>query len=77
VSTEIRLASRDCRLHHRIDVGELGIAVGVVGPFSRLAIGLTTVVQFPQQVRYHALACLEALRGQCLDQVTQTAAHPA
>ena len=49
----------------------------MVGPFSRLAIGLTTVVQFPQQVRYHALACLEALRGQCLDQVTQTAAHPA
>jgi len=60
--------------HRRIDMGELGIAVGVVGPLSRLAIGLTTVVQLPQQVGDDALAGLEALFSERLDEVTLAAA---
>ena len=77
IDRDRRLAGRDRGLHRRIDVSELGITIGVIAPLSRLAVGLTTVVLLPQQVCHHALARFEALRGQCLDEVTQTAAHPA
>src|SRR5271169_5711696 len=49
----------------------------MVAPLPRLAVGLATVVQLPQQLADHALADLEAKRGQLLDEVTLTAADPA
>lgn len=72
-----RLAGGDRRLHRRIDVRELLIAVRMLAPLARLTVGLTAVLQIPRQVRYHPLTGLEALRGQRLDQVTQAAADPA
>jgi hypothetical protein len=45
-------------------LGELGIPIRMLAALSSFAIGLTTVVQLSQQVRHHALANLEAERGQ-------------
>ena len=51
VSTEIdRLAvGRKRRFTCRVDVLELGIAVGMLGPFARLAVGLQAVAELAQQ----------------------------
>jgi hypothetical protein len=72
-----RLACGDRCLHRRIDMLKLSIAVRVVTPLPRLAIGLATVVQLPQQLADHTLADFEALRSQCLHQVALAAADPA
>ena len=47
VSTEMAgsPAAWNRRLHVGIDVLELGVAVGVVGAFARLAIGLATILR--------------------------------
>src|SRR5215472_2654083 len=77
VHRDRRLARGDRRLHRRVDVLELGISVRVVTALPRLAIGLAAVVQLPQQLADHALADLEALGGQRLDEVALAAADPA
>ena len=56
---------------------ELGVAIRMVAPLPRFAVGLATVVQLPQQLANYALADLEALRGQCLHKVALAAADPA
>src|SRR4051795_1981760 len=77
VNGDRRLASDDCRFHRRVDVGELGIPVRVLAALSRLAVGLTTVVQLAQQVGDDALAGREPQISERLDELTLTAADPA
>ena len=56
---------------------ELGVAIRMVAPLPRFAVGLATVVQLPQQLANHTLTDLEAQRVQLLDDVTLAAADPA
>jgi hypothetical protein len=72
-----RLAGGDGRLHRGIDVLKLGIAVGMVGPFPRLAIGLTAILLLAQQLADQPLAHLEALSAQRLGDVALAPADPA
>ena len=77
VHRDRRLACGDRCLYPRIDVLELGIPVRNVAPLPRFAIGLAAIVQLPQQRAEHALADLEALCGQRLDEVALAPADPA
>ena len=72
-----RLARGNRCLHRRIDMLKLGIAVGVIGPLARLAVGLAAVFHVPQQVRHHPLARPEPLLRQRFDQMALAAADPA
>src|SRR4029077_6851478 len=69
---------RPVRTHRPVDrdVLELRIAVRVIGPLARLAIGLATILHLPQQVCHYPLARLEPLLRQRFDQMPLTAADP-
>ena len=77
VHRDRRFARGNRCLHRRIDVLELRIAVRVIGPLARLAVGLATVVHLAQQVCHHPLARLEPLLRQRFDQMPLAAADPA
>ena len=77
VDGDYRFAFGARRLHGRVDVLELGVAIGMVGALPSLAVGLTTVVQITQQSSDQLLADLEALVAQRLDNVSLAAADPA
>jgi len=77
VDRDRRFARGNRRLYLCIDVRELCIAVGMVGSFSRLAVGLTAVVQLAQQAPHELLAHGKTLPAQHLDDVALAATHPA
>jgi hypothetical protein len=74
IHRDCRLIVRNGCLHRCIDVRELGIPIRVVAPFTRLAIGLATVFQRPQQLSHQPLADVEPLGNQRLDQMARAAA---
>lgn len=76
VDRDGRLAGRHRRLHDGVDVGELGVALGVVRPFPGLAVGLAAVAQLSQQQANQLLADLEAALAQGPDDLALAAADP-
>src|SRR5690349_7470115 len=72
-----RLARRDRRLHRCVDVGELGVAVGMVRPLPGLAVGLTAVAQPTQQSAHQLLADPEAAVEERPGDLALAAADPA
>src|SRR3979409_1237663 len=71
------ISRNDCRLYSGIDVLELCISVGMMGPLAGLAVGLTAVLLLAQQLADQLLAHLEALATQGLGDVALTTTDPA
>ena len=69
VDRDHRLAGSLEGLHFRVDVLELGVAVGVAGALARLGIGLQAEAQTVQQAADQLLAGDEVLLGQCRRQM--------
>ena len=77
MSTEIdRLTGGLERLHLGVDVLELGVAVGMVGAFARLGIGLQAEAQALQQAADQFLAGGESPLRQRRGQMALALAHP-
>jgi len=72
-----RIARRHGRLGQRVDAGELGVAIGVAGTLSRLAIALQAVLQTVQQARHRLMADPMPLLAQFVRQPPQALACPA
>ena len=64
-------------MHRGVDVGELGVAVGMVRPFPGFAIGLAAVAQLTQQQAHQLLANLEAAAEEGSGDLALAAADPA
>ena len=56
IDRDRRLTRRQRLFHLCIDVAELDVAVGMVRPFERLAIGLQAVAHVTQQIGHHVMA---------------------
>jgi len=76
VDRDGRLAGRLKAAHLGIDVFELGIAIGVAGPFARLAVGLKREAEMPQQPADQLMADHEAALGQRAGEMTLALADP-
>ena len=61
----------------RVDELELGITIGMLVAFARLAVGLQAVAGFVEQPCHRAIANPMALAGQLRRQPTRTLARPA
>src|SRR5260370_10465441 len=70
------ITRNDCRLYGGIDVLELCISVGMMGPLAGLAVGLTAILLLAQQLADQLLAHLEALATQGLGDVALTTTDP-
>ena len=66
----------DGGFHRRVDMLKLRVAIGIVGTFTCLPIGLTTVFQLAQQLAHQFLADFEPLPGQRRDDVPLASADP-
>jgi hypothetical protein len=76
-SAAIAARTVDRRPHGGVDVGELGVAVGMVRPLPGLAVGLAAVAELAQQPAHQLLADLEAALAQRSSDLALAAADPA
>ena len=77
VHRDHRLAAALKGLHLRIDIGELGVAVGMRTAFLGFTVGLQTVAKLVQQVSHLLPSDAIPLRVQGLRQVADALATPA
>jgi hypothetical protein len=59
-----------------VDVGELGVAIGMIAPLAGLAIGLQTIAERTQQLADHTVADLMAKFTQSSGQLAQALRRP-
>ena len=76
IDRDRRLAPRQRLLHLRVDVVELGIAIGMTCPFARLAVGLQAVVERPQQCGDRVVADAMAECPQPVGKLAQALGRP-
>jgi len=76
VDRDRRLARRKRRLHLRVDVAELGVAVGMACPFAGLAVGLQAVAERAQRGPDRIVTDAVAERTQPRGQVAQALSRP-
>jgi hypothetical protein len=58
INRDGRLACRQCGLYLLVDVGELGIVIGMIATLAGLAIGLQTIAERTQQLADHTVAVI-------------------